>query len=414
MKKLGKSIYIIAISVCLFFAAGAAKVPDGKSENTESYPTLTVQCGKDAYVYTDKPVIPSDFTVIEQIEARRINAPLAQKIEYMDECIARGADYKTAVKQCFPVLVRQLDGIADGVFVAPVNAKTEYRNGVFTVLPEKAGRRLNEEKLYASIYCAFKFSGGGEVKAYTSDIQPIITADMLRAELLPRSTYTTDFSGSTEERAHNIKLALSKIDGIVIPAGETLSFNSIVGERTEANGYKKAKIIVDGKYTDGYGGGVCQASTAVYNAALTAGLNCIANAHSICPSYCPAGLDAMISSISDLLITNTTTHSVYISTCVAGRKGTVRIFGEKPEYTIEPESVVVNTEKYEEKEQVDYEYKYFDRGAASGSRLLVSQGKDGIISETYVNLYKDGKPIKRVKVRENAYKAVPQIIAVAP
>ena len=391
---------------------GAGKAPE--SEQIEPYPTLNVQYGKETYVYTDKPVTPSDFTVAEQIAARKINAPLSQKIEFMDECVARGADYKTAVNQCFPVLVRELDRISDGVFIPPENAKTEYKNGTFYVVPGKAGRKINEYKLYASIYCAFKFSGGGEVKAYMEEIPPIVTADMLRAELLPRSVYTTDFSGSTAERAHNVALALGKVDGIVIPPGETLSFNNTVGERTEANGYKKAKIIIDGKYTDGYGGGVCQASTAVYNAALAAGLSCAANAHSICPSYCPAGLDAMISSVSDLLITNTTTHSVYISTSVNGRKGTVRIYGEKPEYKIESESVIVDVQKYEEHEQIDNEYKYFDRGAVSGSRLLVSQGKDGIKSETYIKMYKNGSLVGRVKVRENTYRAVLQIIAIAP
>lgn len=412
MKKLGRSIYIMLFAVCVLLTVGAAKAPI--SAEHDIYPTLTVLYGTDKYEYTDKPVEPSDFTVIEQIAARRINAPLPQKIEYIDECIARGADYKTAIRQCFPVLVRKLDGLCDSVFIAPTDAKTVYERGAFTVVPERVGRRINEEKLYASIYCAFKFSGGGEVKATTSDIPPIITAEMLKAELWQRSSYTTDFTGSSEERAHNVKLALSKIGGIIIPAGETMSFNMAVGERTEANGFKQAKIIVDGKYIDGTGGGVCQASTAVYNAALIAGLSCAANAHSICPSYCPAGLDAMISSVSDLLITNTTTHSVYISVSVNGRKATVKIFGEKSEYKIEPESVVLGLDKYEEQELVDNEYKYFERGAVSGSRLLVSLGKDGVSSETYIKVYKDGQMIKRVKVRENTYRAVPQVIAVAP
>lgn len=411
MKKYSRSLYIIAVFVCLLFAMGAAKAPQTVDS---AYPTLAVEYENGRYVYTDIPVAPSDFTVVEQISARKINAPLPEKIAYMDECVARGADYKTAVKQCFPVLVRELDKISERVFVAPTDAKTAYNNGKFTVAPEKIGKKIDETKLYASIYCAFKFSGGGEVKAYNTDIQPVITSAMLKAEMLPRSSYTTDFAGSSAERAHNVTLALSKIGGLIIPAGETVSFNSIVGERTESNGFKKAKIIVDGKYTDGVGGGVCQASTAVYNAALIAGLSCQANAHSICPSYCPAGLDAMISSVSDLLITNTTTHTVYIATSVNGRKGTVKIFGEKPDYTVVPESVVVDTVKFQTEEQTDSEYKYFERDAISGSRMLVSPGKDGVSSETYVNMFKDGVLIKRVKVRENTYRCIPQVIAVAP
>ena len=409
MKKLGH-IYIILAVVCALFGMGAAYLPQTDGE----YTTLEVVFDDGTYKYEDKPIIPSDFTVIEQIAARNINAPLKQKVEYLDECVARGAKYKTAIAQCFPVLVRELDKISDRIFVPPTDAKTVYKDGRFTVTPEKRGKRLDEDKLYASIYCAFKFSGGGNVRAYTTDIIPIITAETLKAELIQRSQYTTSFAGSTPERAHNIRLALSKVAGLVIPAGETVSFNGTVGERTEANGYKKAKIIVDGKYTDGYGGGVCQASTAVYNAALQAGLSCQANAHSICPSYCPAGLDAMISSVSDLLITNTTPHSVYIAVKTAGYTATVSIYGERPEYTVVPESVVVDTQKFETQEVTDYEHKYFDAGAQSGSRMLVSLGKDGVKSETYVNLCCDGKLIKRIKIRENTYRCVPQVIAVAP
>lgn len=411
MKKLSKSIYIIAFFACVLFAMGAAKLPEDV-DNT--YPTLTVQYNGGTYEYTDKSVTPSDFTVIEQIAARKINAALPEKIEYMDECVARGADYKTAVRGCFPVLVRDLDGIASKIFVPPTDASTEYNAGRFTVTHEKSGVKLDEDKLYASIYCAFKFSGGGSVKAYTVEIPPIVTSAMLKAELLPRASYTTDFGGSSDERAHNVRLALSKMGGIIIPAGETISFNATVGERTEANGFKKAKIIVDGKYTDGIGGGVCQASTAVYNAALIAGLHCQANAHSICPSYCPAGLDAMISSVSDLLITNVTTHSVYIAVNVCGKRGTVEIFGERPEYTVVPESVVVDTVQHETTEITDVEHKYFESDAVSGSRLLVSPGKDGLSSETYIKLFRDGAMVKRVKVRENTYRCVPQVIAVAP
>lgn len=410
MKKSAIAIYIIAILTCAALCIGAVKNP----QNGETAVKIEVQYGENTYVYQDKPVAPSDFTVIEQIAARKINAPLPEKILYMDECLSRGADYKTAVAQCMPVLVRDLDGIARTVFVAPTDARIVHKNGVFKVEAEKAGRRLDEDKLYAAIYCALKFSGGGSIKAYTSAIPPIVTAAQLKAELTPRSSYTTDFSTSSKERAHNIRLALGKIDGMLIKAGETLSFNSTVGERTERNGFKKAKIIVDGKFTDGIGGGVCQASTAVYNAALTAGLCCNANAHSICPSYCPAGLDAMISSVSDLLITNTTEHTVYISAQTSAGYGTVKIFGEKPEYDIVPESVVVDTVKFDTVEQVDSEFKYFSPGTPCGTRLLVSPGKDGIKSETYIKFYRDGTLVKRTKVRENTYRCVPQTIAVAP
>ena len=72
------------------------------------------------------------------------------------------------------------------------------------------------------------------------------------------SRFSTDFSTSKEERAHNVALASSNFCWIVVKKGETLSFNTVVGLRSEERGYKNAKVIVNGEYTEGVGGGVCQ------------------------------------------------------------------------------------------------------------------------------------------------------------
>ena len=65
MKKYCKSLYIITVFVCLLFAMGAAKAP---IERTDAlYPSLVVEYDGGKYIYKDKPVTPSDFTVIEQI-----------------------------------------------------------------------------------------------------------------------------------------------------------------------------------------------------------------------------------------------------------------------------------------------------------------------------------------------------------
>lgn len=413
MKKVCKAIYIIIIAVCAFAVMGAAYEPTLDEAELDPI-TVVIKADGKSFTYTDKKILPSDFTVSEQITARKINAPLEQKLDHIDACIARGADYKTALMQCFPLLIRTVKRVSDSVSVLPTDAEIVYKNGVFSVTKDKKGKMLDEQRLYAEIYCALKFTRGGTVKAHTVDVLPAVTTEKLKSALTKRGTYTTDYKSSTADRAHNIRLALSKIDGTAIAAGETLSFNKTVGERTERNGFKSAKIIVDGKYTDGIGGGVCQASTAVYNAALRAGLSCHANAHSICPSYCAAGLDAMISSVSDLLITNNTSDTVFISARSHGGMSTVTIYGERSEYTYVPESVIVGKTEFTTTEITDTDRKYFDIYAHAGERLLVSPGKDGVSSETFLNVIKNGVAVKRIKLRDNTYKSLPRIIAVAP
>ncbi len=368
------------------------------------------------FTYTDSPITPTDFTVQEEISKRRINAPIAAKIELVDEYLQKGADYKTAMDVCFPLLTRKVKEIADHVYVAPVDACIRYENGKFTVVNEREGRALDEERLFGALYYSLKFFGGQKsVYAAVQKLSPSITAKELKARLVLRGEYTTEYLSSTKARAHNVAHAASKLDGVKIAAGETLSFNTTVGERTKENGFETAKIIVDGKYVLGAGGGACQASTAVYNAAILAGLDAKANAHSICPSYCSPGLDAMISTASDLVIKNTTDADVYFSVFNNGRRTTVKVFGLPNEYRIEPESVVNKTVPFEEIEEIDKEYKYFDDTATSGDRLVVAYGKDGYESTTYLKYYdKSGAFIKRVKIRTNTYKATPQITAIAP
>lgn len=417
---------ILFAAVACAFSCGAREIPAAYAEtpsaavvstdvDTEEPRTasITIVAGGKKFTYTDEKITPSDFTVSEYIETHNINAPLADKLDTVDTLLKKGASYKTALGVCFPLLTATVDKVAADLYVPAVNAEVVYKNGVFSVTSERAGAELDENRLYAGIYYCFKF-GGESINATTVRIDPDVKSAELKSNLVLRGAYTTDYHTSTADRAHNVTLALKKYDGLRIRAGETVSFNQTVGARTVENGFKTAKIIVDGKYTDGVGGGVCQASTAVYNAALLAGLKCNANAHSICPSYCPAGLDAMISSVSDLTVTNVTAHDVFISVKYAGGRATVKFFGERNEYEIVPESVIVDKRPFADMEIVDKDRKFFGADAVSGDRLLVSQGKDGIISETYLKYYKNGKFVKRVKLRVNEYKSLPQIFAIAP
>ena len=109
-------------------------------------------------------------------------------------------------------------------------------------------------------------------------------------------SYSTSYKGGTEGRIHNIELASQKIDGVVVKPGETFSFNSAVGPTSKANGFQKAQIFVKGIKKKGYGGGVCQVSSTLFNAADRAGLEITErHLHSLMVSYVPDGRDAATS-----------------------------------------------------------------------------------------------------------------------
>ena len=105
--------------------------------------------------------------------------------------------------------------------------------------------------------------------------------------------YTTTLRGRTESQRYNAERAARALDGRVIKPGDALSYNEIVGPWTADAGYKRAPVSYDGELLSAWGGGVCQTSTTLYNAALLAGLEIVErHRHAWPPKYIAPGRDA--------------------------------------------------------------------------------------------------------------------------
>ena len=100
-----------------------------------------------------------------------------------------------------------------------------------------------------------------------ADIQPQKTEKSASALM---SSFSTTFNRNVYARSYNIALACKNFCYLRVMSGEVLSFNQTVGKRTVERGYKEAKVIENGEYVNGVGGGVCQVSTTLYNAWITA------------------------------------------------------------------------------------------------------------------------------------------------
>ena len=110
--------------------------------------------------------------------------------------------------------------------------------------------------------------------------------------------FSTSLAGRSSMQILNAGRAARDLDGIILPPGETFSFNAHVGSRDSGKGYVKAPMINDAGYLqDTTGGGICQLATTIYNAALYAGLDIAErHPHSRAVSYVPPGRDATIAS----------------------------------------------------------------------------------------------------------------------
>ena len=107
--------------------------------------------------------------------------------------------------------------------------------------------------------------------------------------------YATSLRGRTGSQRHNAKKSAQALDGKVIAPGALFSFNAVVRSWSWNQGYVKAPVSFDGELIRAYGGGVCQTSTTLYNAALLAGLPIVErHPHVFAPHYVPPGRDAAV------------------------------------------------------------------------------------------------------------------------
>ncbi len=145
-------------------------------------------------------------------------------------------------------------------------------------------------------------------------------------------SYGTPLEGRTRNQGHNAELAARRLRGAVVGPGEVFSFNRRVGILSMDRGFRKAPVSYNGQLIESWGGGVCQTSTTLYNAALLAGLEIVERSrHRFAPSYIPVGLDAAVAYDGiDLKLRNPHPFPVRIDAGIESGRLVVRIFGAGP------------------------------------------------------------------------------------
>ena len=144
--------------------------------------------------------------------------------------------------------------------------------------------------------------------------------------------YATNLTDRTPNQRHNARLAAATINGVVVRPHGVFSFNRLLRGWTRDKGYRLAPVSYDGVLTDDYGGGVCQTSTTLYNAALLAGLPILErHPHTFAPGYAPPGRDAGVAYENvDLRFRNPYSWPVTIHARSEGALLVCRIEGQHP------------------------------------------------------------------------------------
>ncbi|MBQ2688013.1 MAG: VanW family protein [Clostridia bacterium] len=242
-----------------------------------------------------------------------------------------------------------VDGIAKEVDIAAVDSTFSVDGDTVNVSREKAGRQLDKEYLTEEIKEALPELATGSkktatVKAIVNEVAPKYKFESLNGEIKLISTYST-WSTNTENGNNNMRVALEACNGSIINPGEVWSFNECTGNSNLTSlGYLPATVIVNGKFEEGIGGGLCQSSSTIYNAAILANMEIEERyCHQFQSSYVPAGRDATIDYPGlDLKLSNPTDYPMYMQCYMEGTQLTVNIYGwDDPSFDyIEIESYV--------------------------------------------------------------------------
>jgi vancomycin resistance protein YoaR len=213
------------------------------------------------------------------------------------------------------------------------NARMDLEKRV--IHPEVRGLGLDVFGAVSEIESAGR-RGATQVELPSAPVAPPVTVETLGIDDISHvlAAFTTKFSVAEKSRNDNLKLVASRVDGTVMKPGQTFSFNEVVGDRTEKEGYKTAHVIEAGEMVDGMAGGACQISTTLHGAAFFAGLDIISSTPHSRPSvYVQMGLDATVVYPSvDLKLRNSYDFPVVIHYVVARGEARVEILGKERPY----------------------------------------------------------------------------------
>ena len=295
----------------------------------------------------------------------------------------------------------------------------------FDISDEAYGYSLDTEPVKQRLYQMVSTMESGSLDLVPQRLEPAVRkADLMKQYMLRSYASTPIDKHSTDDRNNNIRRAFEKINGYKLEPGKTFSFNSVVGERTPENGFFPAIEYVYGEHVEGYGGGVCQASTTLYQAAICAGLQILKREpHSDKVSYTDLGKDATVYWFGkrriDLTFRNNTDSTIYIVAAVkqdtSNKKrlnATVAIYGlDMGDVKYELESEITETLPA----PFNPVYKKDTNGTYvtySDQQKSVSAAKEGYVVKCYLVEYTSGVQTDRKLIYTDRYEAKAEVIYV--
>lgn len=287
----------------------------------------------------------------------------------------------------------------------PVNASFSVVNDEVIINSEQPGYRVDNDKTRETIMSSV--NKNEPINVVVDELAPEITTELFSALKGDIGNFSTNYASSIPNRKENIKLAARLIDGTVIMPGQQISFNEVIGEISANTGFLPATVILDGEYDTGTGGGICQVSTTLYNAAVRADLKIDERRnHSRPVNYVPMGMDAAVASgLLDLKITNPFDFPVYIKAKADNSDIAFSIVGDTDKKNYDVELVSERAAVLSNKTKNQY-----TSALPQGSTEVAQSGYTGYSYSSYKIKSKDGEVISREDYLSSHYPSRDTII----
>ena len=256
---------------------------------------------------------------------------VASWIEFQPKETPTGHRLEAIISQ--DAIENYLTSFAPGLRINPVNAAFSMENGLVEAFSlSEPGSELDVESSAMTIKEMIEKEDQSAKLAFNK-LEPEITSESVNNlginSLVGRGE--TNFAGSPSSRVHNIGVGANKYHGLLIEPGEEFSFNENLGPVNASTGYKPELVIKQGETVPEYGGGLCQVSTTLFQAAVKSGLEITERYNHSYPVvyYGTPGFDATIYPPSpDVKFVNNTPGHLLIQTQIVGTRLRFDIYGQ--------------------------------------------------------------------------------------
>ena len=404
--KIHKNVYVGSIDLSQLTKKQAVqKINSYISDNR--YLVLTY---KNEEITIDKNKLEVDYKVEELVDKAYNVGRNQDIISNIKTKVSLNKGNKEIITLSCSYSTSKLDNLVDEIhskfYVYPVDATAKIIDDEIIVTKGRVGQTINRDRLKDIIVYQIENLELEKTEIPIEVVKPKYTYSQLKKIDTLLGSYETFFNPKNQSRANNICVATNSTDNIIVDTNEKFSFNTVLENKNARSKLKEAPIILNGKQDKGLGGGICQVSTTIYNAALYAGMNIVeVNNHSIPSFYIKKGRDATVSNgYIDFVFKNEYKTPVIIHNQIFDNKIVSKIYGsseDKKNIEIETEivKVIKNKKIYQSAPNLE-----------KGTKVVEQKGRLGYTVNTF-RLYKlDGEVLKKELINTSDYPPCDEII----